>query len=75
MSDVNINDLTPDWRQERLNLSTSTSTIGSEYNNSTIIARSSTTASIPTTEAEVKPTLYEELKLGQEGAGFKRLVS
>lgn len=23
--------------------------------------------------AEVNPTLYEELKLGQDGAGFKRL--
>ena len=24
---------------------------------------------------EVNPSLYEELKLGQEGVGFKRLVS
>lgn len=73
MSDVNINDLAPDWRQERLSVSLSTSTIGNEYNNT--IARSSTSASIPTTEAEVKPSLYEELKLGHEGVGFKRLVS
>lgn len=73
MSDVNINDLAPDWRQERLNLSLSTSTIGTDYNNTS--ARSSTSASIPTTEAEIRPTLYEELKLGHEGAGFKRLVS
>lgn len=24
---------------------------------------------------EVNPSIYEELKLGQEGAGFKKLVS
>lgn len=26
-------------------------------------------------QQEVNPTLYEELKLGQDGAGFKRLKS
>lgn len=28
---------------------------------------------VPPTQQEVNPTLYEELKLGQDGAGFKRL--
>lgn len=30
--------------------------------------------SIPTA-TEVNPSIYDELKLGQKGAGFKRLVS
>lgn len=28
---------------------------------------------VPAANHEVNPTLYEELKLGSEGAGFKRL--
>lgn len=28
---------------------------------------------VPAPATEVNPTLYEELKLGQDGAGFKRL--
>lgn len=27
-----------------------------------------------TTHHEINPTIYEELKLGSEGAGFKKLV-
>lgn len=35
--------------------------------------RQETVAPGTATQREVDPTLYEELKLGQDGAGFKRL--
>ena len=63
---MNVTDLAPDWRQERL-----PAQISSDTNN--VMARPTTQT--PGAESEVKPTLYEELKLGHEGAGFKRLVS
>jgi len=31
------------------------------------------TLHVPPQQTEVAPSLYEELKLGQDGAGFKRL--
>lgn len=37
--------------------------------------QSSTTTSDPAMATEVNPSLYEELKLGHDGVGFKRLVS
>ncbi|XP_055693632.1 Ig-like and fibronectin type-III domain-containing protein 1 [Lutzomyia longipalpis] len=51
----------PGWRQEALQPPTSTTSV--EQN-----------AVVPMA-TEVNPTLYEELKLGHEGVGFKRLVS
>lgn len=35
----------------------------------------SSTTSDPAMATEVNPSLYEELKLGHDGVGFKRLVS
>lgn len=48
-----------DWRQEQLQPPTPM-----EHTNSVVPMAT-----------EVNPSLYEELKLGHEGAGFKRLVS
>ncbi|XP_039449778.1 Ig-like and fibronectin type-III domain-containing protein 1 isoform X2 [Culex pipiens pallens] len=64
---------TTDWRQESLHASTGASTtngtvattgLGGHDNNSVVPMAT-----------EVNPSLYEELKLGHDRAGFKRLVS
>lgn len=90
MTDVNITDLASNWHQERLQVPTVTgicntnestatsSTLGlmlqRASNSSAAVSVSLSSPKQPTAEAEVKPTLYEELKLGHEGVGFKRLV-
>lgn len=90
MTDVNITDLASNWHQERLqvptvasicsgNESTATSsTLGLMLQRAPNCSAASSVSLMspqqPSAEAEVKPTLYEELKLGHEGAGFKRLV-
>lgn len=53
------NETSTDWRQEQLQPPTPM-----EHTNSVVPMAT-----------EVNPSLYEELKLGHEGAGFKRLVS
>lgn len=90
MTDVNITDLASNWHQERLqvptvagicnsNESTATSsTLGLKLqrrpSSSAVASVTLSSPQQPTAEAEVKPTLYEELKLGPERVGFKRLV-
>lgn len=90
MTDVNITDLASNWHQERLQVPTVAGICNSNESTATsstlglILQRTTNTVGTanvclsspqqPTAEAEVKPTLYEELKLGHEGAGFKRLV-
>lgn len=60
---VSLADSNGPWRQETLQ-PPSSSTTSMEQTNSTVPMAT-----------EVNPSLYEELKLGHEGAGFKRLVS
>ncbi|XP_037904934.1 Ig-like and fibronectin type-III domain-containing protein 1 isoform X1 [Hermetia illucens] len=59
------------WRHETLQPPAST-----QFNtNSTTTTSSPLNDSVVPMATEVNPSLYEELKLGHEGAGFKRLVS
>lgn len=88
MTDVNITDLATNWHQEHLQVPTVTGICDSNESTTTsstlnlMLQRASSSgvgsnplvAQQPTAEAEVKPTLYEELKLGHDGVGFKRLV-
>ncbi|XP_062560024.1 Ig-like and fibronectin type-III domain-containing protein 1 [Armigeres subalbatus] len=53
-----------DWRQESLHTANGTATTGLNQENSVVPMAT-----------EVNPSLYEELKLGHDRAGFKRLVS
>ncbi|XP_021707105.1 Ig-like and fibronectin type-III domain-containing protein 1 [Aedes aegypti] len=53
-----------DWRQESLHTANGTATTGLSQENSVVPMAT-----------EVNPSLYEELKLGHDRAGFKRLVS
>ncbi|XP_055528945.1 Ig-like and fibronectin type-III domain-containing protein 1 [Wyeomyia smithii] len=55
---------TTDWRQESLHSANGTATTGLGQDNSVVPMAT-----------EVNPSLYEELKLGHDRAGFKRLVS
>lgn len=54
-------DSTPAWRSENLQPPPTTTSLDSN--------------SVVPMATEVNPSLYEELKLGHDGAGFKRLVS
>ncbi|XP_050094930.1 Ig-like and fibronectin type-III domain-containing protein 1 [Anopheles aquasalis] len=53
-----------DWRQESLHTANGTATTGLNVDNGVVPMAT-----------EVNPSLYEELKLGHDRAGFKRLVS
>ncbi|XP_058124562.1 Ig-like and fibronectin type-III domain-containing protein 1 [Anopheles ziemanni] len=53
-----------DWRQESLHAANGTATTGLGHDNAVVPMAT-----------EVNPSLYEELKLGHDRAGFKRLVS
>ncbi|XP_052873386.1 Ig-like and fibronectin type-III domain-containing protein 1 [Anopheles cruzii] len=53
-----------DWRQESLHTANGTATTGLSHENAVVPMAT-----------EVNPSLYEELKLGHDRAGFKRLVS
>lgn len=59
-----------DWRQESLHATTAATTNGSVA--TTGLGHDNSVVPMAT---EVNPSLYEELKLGHDRAGFKRLVS
>lgn len=58
------------WRMDPL--SSNSATISS---NGTTAEQQMNSTSIPPEATEVNPSLYDEIKLGHKGSGFKRLVS